>query len=73
MTQSEKLTATQVKALIDLRDDTRHGFRNAGLGNRTGKALRRKGLVEWTPGRWYGGKYRITDAGRLAIKAGDAE
>ncbi|KKC39554.1 hypothetical protein WH87_05040 [Devosia epidermidihirudinis] len=62
-----KLTKAQVKALTELRDDTRFGFRNANLGNRTAVALEKIGLVEWRSGRFFGGRYYITPAGRSAL------
>lgn len=62
-----KLTEAQERFLTELRDNTRFGARNANLGNRTAEALRKRGLVEWSPGRWFGGRYRVTPAGRAAL------
>lgn len=59
----KKVTPTQIKFLKELHEDTKFGSRNASMDHRTAVALAKNELVEWKAGRWFGGRWWITQAG----------
>lgn len=66
---TKKLSAAQIKLLGQLESGERFCNARTDILNRTANILDAKGLAIWVSAHYFGGTWRITDAGRAAISS----
>jgi hypothetical protein len=65
------LTEAQRDLLSSIKEGRRFDNRKTSIMNRTAIALEKLGLIRWSPGRWFGGRWVLSES--ASAKQGGAD